>query len=214
MPLQTQHSVHVDNCRHLPNILREYRFHAVKPTSSVVLPAGFHLRPVYVNRWLLILKTFDHLTVVGLREWVALPDLGVAGLRAKIDTGASTSSLHATEVEPFVRDGVEWVRFNAHLGTRVQLRHHCCEAPLVAMKTIKSSNGHAQVRYVIRTSLALGDRVWPVEFTLACRKSMRYRLLLGSKALVDSQLVVNPGLKYVQDKPVFPASTTSATGVA
>ena len=198
----------------MPNILREYRFHAVKPTSAVVLPAGFHLRPVYVNRWLLILKTFDHLTVVGLREWVALPDLGVAGLRAKIDTGASTSSLHATEVEPFVRDGVEWVRFNAHLGTRVQLRHHCCEAPLVAMKTIKSSNGHAQVRYVIRTSLALGDRVWPVEFTLACRKSMRYRLLLGSKALVDSQLVVNPGLKYVQDKPVFPVTTTSATGVA
>ena len=214
MPLQTQHSVHVDNCRHLPNILREYRFQAVKPISSVVLPAGFHLRPVYVNRWLLILKTFDHLTVVGLREWVALPDLGVAGLRAKIDTGASTSSLHATEVEPFVRDGVEWVRFNAHLGTRAQLRHHCCEAPLVAMKTIKSSNGHAQVRYVIRTSLALGDRVWPVEFTLACRKSMRYRLLLGSKALVDSQLVVNPGLKYVQDKPVFPVTTTSATGVA
>ena len=214
MPLQTQHSVHVDNCRHLPNILREYRFQAFKPISSVVLPAGFHLRPAYVNRWLLILKTFDHLTVVGLREWVALPDLGVAGLRAKIDTGASTSSLHATEVEPFVRDGVEWVRFNAHLGTRVQLRHHCCEAPLVAMKTIKSSNGHAQVRYVIRTSLALGDRVWPVEFTLACRKSMRYRLLLGSKALVDSQLVVNPGLKYVQDKPVFPVTTTSATGVA
>ena len=214
MLLQTQHSVHVDNCRHLPNILREYRFHAVKPISSVVLPAGFHLRPAYVNRWLLILKTFDHLTVVGLREWVALPDLGVAGLRAKIDTGASTSSLHATEVEPFVRDGVEWVRFNAHLGTRVQLRHHCCEAPLVAMKTIKSSNGHAQVRYVIRTSLALGDRVWPVEFTLACRKSMRYRLLLGSKALIDGQLVVNPGLKYVQDKPVFPVTTTSATGVA
>ena len=214
MLLQTQHSLHVDNCRHLPNILREYRFQAFKPISSVVLPAGFHLRPAYVNRWLLILKTFDHLTVVGLREWVALPDLGVAGLRAKIDTGASTSSLHATEIEPFVRDGVEWVRFNAHLGTLVQLRHRHCEAPLVAMKTIKSSNGQTQVRYVIRTSLALGDRVWPVEFTLACRKSMRYRLLLGSKALIDGQLVVNPGLKYVQDKPVFPVTTTSATGVA
>lgn len=160
------------------------------------------------------MKTFDHLTVVGLREWVALPDLGVAGLRAKIDTGASTSSLHATEIEPFVREGSEWVRFNAHLGTLVKLRHLHCEAPLVAIKTIKSSNGHAQVRYVIRTSLALGDRVWPVEFTLACRKSMRYRLLLGSKALIDGQLVVNAGLKYVQDKPVFPVTTTSATGVA
>ena len=182
--------------------------------SPAAIPAGPALQPGYVNRRLPILKTFDHLTVVGLREWVALPDLGVAGLRAKIDTGASTSSLHATEIEPYVRDGVEWVRFNAHLGTLVQLRHRRCEAPLVAIKTIKSSNGHTQVRYVIRTGLALGDRVWSVEFTLACRKSMRYRLLLGSKALIDGQLVVNPEFKYVQDKPVFPVTTTSATGVA
>ncbi|SEL15663.1 Uncharacterized conserved protein [Pseudomonas agarici] len=161
-----------------------------------------------------ILKTFDHLAVVGLREWVALPDLGVSGLRAKIDTGASTSSLHATEIEPFERDGAKWVRFTAHLGSVVQLRHRRCEAPLLAMKTIKSSNGHAQVRYVIATTLALGDRVWQVQFTLACRKAMRYRLLLGSKALIDGQLVVNPGQKYVQDKPAFPVTITSVTGVA
>lgn len=164
--------------------------------------------------WVCFVKTFDHLTVIGLREWVALPDLGVAGLRAKIDTGASTSSLHATEVEPFERDGEPWVRFTAHLGSIVQLRHRRCEAPLVTMKTIKSSNGHAQTRYVIRTPLALGDRVWQVEFTLACRKSMRYRLLLGSKALIHGQLVVNPGLKYVQDKPAFPATLSPVTGAA
>ena len=181
--------------------------------SPAAIPAGPALQPGYVNRRLPILKTFDHLTVVGLREWVALPDLGVAGLRAKIDTGASTSSLHATDIEPFERDGEKWVRFTAHLGTVVQLRHRRCEAPLVTMKTIKSSNGHAQKRYVVSTTLALGDRVWRVEFTLACRKSMRYRLLLGSKALIDGQLVVNPGIKYVQDKPVFPVSTLS-TGVA
>ena len=168
----------------------------------------------FLNDRLPILKTFDHLTVVGLREWVALPDLGVAGLRAKIDTGASTSSLHATDIEPFERDGEKWVRFTAHLGSVVQLRHRRCEAPLVTMKTIKSSNGHAQVRYVISTTLALGDRVWRVEFTLACRKAMRYRLLLGSKALIDGHLVVNPGVKYVQDKPVFPVSTISAPGAA
>nr|WP_268944884.1 ATP-dependent zinc protease [Pseudomonas sp. KNUC1026] len=149
-----------------------------------------------------------------MREWVALPELGVAGLRAKIDTGASTSSLHASEIEPFERDGERWVRFNAHLGSVVQLRHRRCEAPLVAIKTIKSSNGQAQTRYTIRTPLALGDRVWQVEFTLACRKAMRYRLLLGSKALVTGQLVVNPGVTYVQDKPVFPVSLPESTGAA
>jgi len=168
--------------------------------------------PLY--RWLIHLKTFDHLTVIGLREWVALPELGVAGLRAKIDTGASTSSLHATEIEPFQRDGQEWVRFTAHLGTVVQLRHRRCEAPLVALKTIRSSNGHSESRYVISTMLALGDHVWKVQFTLASRKAMRYRLLLGSKALIDGQLVVNPGVTYVQDKPAFPASLLSSTGVA
>lgn len=159
-------------------------------------------------------KTFDHLSVIGLREWVALPGLGVAGLRAKIDTGASTSSLHATEIEPFERDGQEWVRFIAHLGTLTRQRHLPCEAPLVSIKRVRSSNGHTQTRYVIRTTLALGDRVWDVEFTLTCRKSMRYRLLIGSKALVHGQLVVNPGLKYVQDKPAHPAATFPATGVA
>ena len=153
------------------------------------------------------MKTFDHLSVIGLREWIALPELGMVGLRAKIDTGASTSSLHASDIVPFERDGQSWVRFVAHLGTQVQRRHRC-EAPVVTMKTIKSSNGHAQTRYVIRTLLALGDRAWPVEFTLACRKTMRYRVLLGSKALVQGQLVVTPGLTYVQDKPLIMVPAT------
>jgi hypothetical protein len=147
-------------------------------------------------------KTSDHLAVIGLREWIALPELGIVGLRAKIDTGASTSSLHASDIQPFERDGQRWVRFTAHLGTLVQRRHRC-EAPLVSLKTIRSSNGQVQSRYVIRTSLALGERIWPVEFTLACRKSMRYRVLLGSRALVDGHLLVNPALHYVQAQPTL-----------
>lgn len=146
---------------------------------------------------------------VGLQEWIALPELGMIGLRAKIDTGASTSSLHATDIVPFKRNGQDWVRFDAHLGTLVQRRHRC-EAPLVTMKTIKSSNGHAQVRYVIRTLLALGERAWPVEFTLACRQSMRYRILLGSKALVQGQLMVNPARTYIQGKPQSLSTPTTA----
>ncbi len=148
------------------------------------------------------MKSFDQLAVIGLREWINLPQLGVIGLRAKIDTGASTSSLHASDIQPFERDGQPWVRFTAHIGTLVQRRHRC-EAPLLSVKKIKSSNGQAQSRYVIRTLLTLGEREWPVDFTLTCRKTMRYRLLLGAKALVDGQLLVNPALTYVQNKPTL-----------
>lgn len=148
---------------------------------------------------------FDTTAVIGLREWIALPDLGIVGLRAKIDTGASTSSLHASDIQPFERDGQPWVRFSAHMGTLVQRRHRC-EAPIVSQKTIRSSNGEVQTRYVIRTNLALGDRVWPIELSLACRKRMRYRVLLGSKALIDGRLMVDPSRHYVQDKPVLTLS--------
>lgn len=154
------------------------------------------------------MKNIDLLSVIGLREWINLPELGIVGLRAKIDTGASTSSLHASDIQPFQRDGEDWVRFTAYLGTQVQRRHRC-EAPLMSVRRIKSSNGQVQNRYVIRTELALGDRLWPVEFTLACRKTMRYRVLLGSKALVAGGLLVNPALSYVQDKPALPSSLSS-----
>ena len=140
--------------------------------------------------------------MIGLREWINLPELGIIGLRAKIDTGASTSSLHASDIQPFERDGQPWVRFTAYLGTQVQRRHRC-EAPLVSLKTIKSSNGHSQSRYVISTRLTLGRHSWPIELTLACRKTMRYRMLLGCKALVDGRLLVDPARSYVQDKPLL-----------
>lgn len=156
------------------------------------------------------MKTFDHLAVIGLREWIALPELGLAGLRAKIDTGAATSTLHASDIVPFERDGLPWVRFTAHLGSLVQRQHRQREAPLVSLKTIRSSTGHTQARYVIRTNLVLGDRQWPVEFTLTCRKTMRYRVLLGASALVSGHLVVNPALTYVQGKPLLQSPAISS----
>lgn len=142
------------------------------------------------------------LSVIGLREWIALPDLGIASLRAKIDTGASTSSLHASDIQAFERDGQTWVRFTAHLGTLVQ-RKHRCEAQLLSRKAVRSSNGQVQHRYVIRTTLTLGRQSWPIELNLACRKTMRYRLLLGSKALVDGHFLVNPAKTYLHDKPAL-----------
>ncbi len=154
-------------------------------------------------------KSFDQLNVIGLSEWIALPELGMVGLRAKIDTGASTSSLHASDIQPFERKGERWVRFTAHFGTLVQ-RGHRCEAKVVSVRSIKSSNGQTQTRYLIRTTLALGERAWPVDFTLACRKTMRFRVLLGAKALIEGQWLVNPALSYAQQQPLMPAFDTPA----
>lgn len=166
------------------------------------------------------MKTFEQLNVIGLREWVSLPDFGLNGLRGKIDTGASTSSLHATDMEVFEHNGANWLRFTAHVGSRTNLRMQRCEAPLVMRKTVKSSNGLSQTRYVIRTQLSLGERTWPVDFSLTCRKNMRYRLLIGAKALIDGQLLVNPVLTYIQPKPAplqcktaLTALTSCVTGV-
>ena len=147
------------------------------------------------------MKTFDHLSVIGLREWIGLPELGIARVKAKVDSGAKTSALHASDIETFVRDGQTWVRFQAHIGTPKHPHTVACEAPLVSYKRIRSSNGQLQERHVIRTSMVLGDQCWPVEFSLACRSAMRYRVLLGCSAMLDGQLVINPGLRFVQSQP-------------
>src|SRR5690606_33322435 len=83
------------------------------------------------------LKTFDDLSAIGLREWIALPELGCSGPLTIYDTGAGTSAIHASDIEPFQHEGEDWVRFTAHLGARIQRRRRC-EAPLVAVKKIKS----------------------------------------------------------------------------
>lgn len=147
------------------------------------------------------MKTFDHLNVIGLREWIGLPELGIDKVRVKVDSGARTSALHASDIKTFVRDGETWVRFNIHTGTPRKPQDTPCEARLVSYKRVKSSNGQIEERHVIRTPLVLGDQCWPVDFTLTCRKSMRYRILLGCAAMLDGQLVINPGLRFVQGQP-------------
>lgn len=147
------------------------------------------------------MKTFDHLNVIGLREWIGLPALGIDRIRAKVDSGAKTSALHASDIETFERNGETWVRFKAHTGTPRKPCDTQCEARLVSYKRIRSSNGQLQERHVIRTPLVLGDQCWEVDFTLTCRESMRYRVLLGCAAMLDGQLVINPGLRFVQAQP-------------
>jgi hypothetical protein len=124
--------------------------------------------------------------VVCWREWASLPELGIAQVEAKIDTGARTSALHANSIEAFERDGARWVRFDV-TGEAASVPWH--EAPVADRRSVRSSNGETEVRYVIRTALSLAGHVWPVEISLTNRERMELPMLIGRAALAGRALV-------------------------
>lgn len=131
--------------------------------------------------------------VVGWRELVDLPDLGLFGIPAKIDTGARTSSLHAHVLEDFQRDGERFVRFAVDWGG---VRHQC-EAIHVDVRGITSSNGDQQTRFVIKTPLAIGNLTFRAEISLADRSQMQFPMLIGRTAL-RRRMVVDSGHSWLQ----------------
>lgn len=135
-------------------------------------------------------------TVIGWRALVDLPDLGVAQVRAKVDTGARTSSLHATHVRVFEKDGAEWVRFRVHFGPRGARQNVQAEAPLVDRRKVRSSNGAVEERLVIRTTLASTGRRWMAEMTLAKRGSMAFPMLLG-RGCLKRRFLVDSGRSFL-----------------
>ena len=139
---------------------------------------------------------FSNRVSVGWREWVSLPELGLTHIKAKIDTGARTSALHAFTLEPFQRKSKKMVRFGIHplqQNTSVEI---FCEAEIIDRRFVTDSGGHREKRYVIRTRLALGDRHWPIELTLTNRDTMRFRMLLGRTAM-QSRLLVIPERSFL-----------------
>jgi hypothetical protein len=143
-------------------------------------------------------RSADH-TVIGWREWMSLPELGIVSIKAKIDTGARTSALHAFYVEPFERSGQTWVRFGMHpLQNNTELAIEC-EAPVKDQRMVSDSGGHREQRYIIETLFCLGDKQWRAEMTLTNRDSMKFRMLLGRTALADN-FYVNPAASYLLGK--------------
>lgn len=137
---------------------------------------------------------------IGWREWVALPDLGVARIKVKIDTGARSSALHAYGVERFSRRGQDMVRFAIHPLQRSSKREVIAEAVMVDERVVKSSNGVQAVRPVIITLLELLGESWPIEVTLAPRDAMGFRMLLGRQA-VRGRFLIDPGRSYLAGRP-------------
>ena len=140
-------------------------------------------------------SSLKDLSVVGWREWLSLPGLGIEHIKAKIDTGARTSALHAFFVEAFERNGDKWVRFRIHPLQRNSRYIVECEAPVKDRRVVSDSGGHREYRYVIETTFSLGTRKWTAELTLTDRDSMKFRMLVGRTAL-DGNFLVDPAASF------------------
>ena len=141
----------------------------------------------------------DEKVLVGWREWCSLPVLGLPAVKAKIDTGARTSALHAFEIEQIEQDGKPYVRFCIHPLQRHTDLVKACIAPLVDRRPVKTSSGKKEHRFVIKTPIQIGNNRWEIEITLTNRRPMRFRMLLGREAL-RKRMVVDPGRSYYHGK--------------
>jgi hypothetical protein len=140
------------------------------------------------------------LPVIGWREWVGLPDLGVGVIKAKVDTGARSSSLHAFGLARFRRNGVSWVRFEIHPIQHSAEAAFGVEAEVLEYRRVRSSSGRSAMRPVIRTGLRLLGETWPIELTLASRDQMGFRMLLGREAF-RRRFLVDASRSYLGGEP-------------
>jgi hypothetical protein len=141
---------------------------------------------------------------LGWREWVALPDLDINVIKAKVDTGARTSCLHTFRTEPYTLNGERRVKFWVHPVQNDMQKVVECDAKVLDERSVTDSGGHKEIRIVIETTLALGGNSWPIEMTLTNRDSMKFRMLLGRTAM-SGRAVVYPEASYLAGEPSWRA---------
>lgn len=146
-----------------------------------------------------VIKTLRKYPTIGWREWVNLPGLGIERIKAKVDTGARTSALHAFELEPFVENGRNRIRFKLHPFQHNNVEIVTCVADVVDKRMVTDSGGHEEERYVIETPITIAGQTWSIEITLTERENMLFRMLLGRSAL-RKRFVVNPARSFVSTR--------------
>ena len=134
--------------------------------------------------------------ILGSLEVCDLPEIGINDLQIRVDTGAKTSSLHMDNLERITKNGKPWIRFDIHPYVYDIDKVTSCESALHDVRSIKSSNGVAEERYVIKTLMRLGDQSWPIEITLTNRADMTYLMLLGRQGM-GKRVLVDPSKRFL-----------------
>ncbi len=144
-------------------------------------------------------QTSKEISLLGWREWVSLPELGIEKIKAKVDTGARSSALHAENIQTFIKEDKTWLRFIVHPIQKNEETKVLAEAPLLEYREVRSSSGHSEERPVVMTSVCLGEITWQIELTLTQRDEMGFRMLLGRQAMKQGFLV-NPSKSFLKGK--------------